>query len=230
MSWRLWREYNVLFHRGTPCTAPLNPTPPSPVPPPHLRYSISDVDGSISWWGRSWCYLTIPTDGGFGFISLDAGANFMCALDDTGAIGCWGQNNKYGQLNVPDAVANGGQMAVAVGRFHACALDTTGAIACWGSNTKGETVPPHFTEPQVSLSAGEEVHMYRWSAWARCTFVTLELHPPVASPHILPSPVQATTTRAPWARRAAWFCASCPPGRCAAAPAAPAPAVLPTAR
>lgn len=76
-------------------------------------------------------------------LSLTAGFNHACALLQSGAAVCWGDNsfNALGagtigaQLNaVP--VQGGHRFAqLAAGRYHTCGLDTGGAVWCWGSNS-----------------------------------------------------------------------------------------------
>ena len=109
---------------------------------------------SIQWWGQSWCYKSLPTGGGSGFVAMESGYNFLCALNGAGAVECWGQNDHFGQLDVPADVAAGNQVAVATGQFFACAVSSAGAVECWGLNEQGSTIPPAFTDPQVAICAG----------------------------------------------------------------------------
>ena len=86
--------------------------------------------------------------------AITAGGGFLfsshsCALHQTGAISCWGENSN-GQLgngqsgedsdsSVPVRV-NGitDATAITTGWEHSCALHQTGTVSCWGSNERGQ--------------------------------------------------------------------------------------------
>ncbi|MCA9684236.1 MAG: hypothetical protein KC457_18720, partial [Myxococcales bacterium] len=84
-------------------------------------------------------------------VDLASGDGFTCAVDKTGAVLCWGRNDK-GQLgdassdpsrpsagpiaDINDAVA------VAAGLEQACAVRQNGAVVCWGSNDAGQLGRP----------------------------------------------------------------------------------------
>lgn len=79
--------------------------------------------------------------------SLTAGANHTCALLQSGAVQCWG-DNANGQLgdqttvarNLPTAVNGlaGPAKALAAGSDHTCAILTDGRVQCWGDNARGQ--------------------------------------------------------------------------------------------
>ncbi len=88
-------------------------------------------------------------------IVLAAGGHETCAITSTGAIACWGANER-GQLGA-GAAANaagsslpvrvrripGGAEQVSVGGAHVCAVvralgDGPAVLACWGSNSDGQ--------------------------------------------------------------------------------------------
>lgn len=84
--------------------------------------------------------------GGLRFSTIALGDWHSCALDDSGAAYCWGQNSE-GQLGnnttagstTPVLVAGGHSfVAIAAGDFHTCAMDAAGAVFCWGDNRNGQ--------------------------------------------------------------------------------------------
>ena len=80
--------------------------------------------------------------------AITAGYNHACAVLDTGAMKCWG-DNYYGQLgdnttanrSTPTQVSGlaSGVTAIAAGSAHTCALLDTGAVKCWGYNAYGQS-------------------------------------------------------------------------------------------
>jgi alpha-tubulin suppressor-like RCC1 family protein len=82
-----------------------------------------------------------------GFVAIAAGRGHACALGNTGAIQCWG-DNQFGQLGngtndnsrTPVAVArlSGKVVAIAAGDFYTCVLSSAGAVQCWGENSHGQ--------------------------------------------------------------------------------------------
>jgi alpha-tubulin suppressor-like RCC1 family protein len=81
-----------------------------------------------------------------GVRSISTGAHHACAVLESGAIVCWGQNFT-GQLGdgslvdrgVPGPVAGlGAQASVVAGELHTCALSATGVVHCWGYNADGQ--------------------------------------------------------------------------------------------
>ena len=82
-----------------------------------------------------------------GVIAIAAGERHTCAVLNTGAVKCWG-NNDNGQLGddstlqslTPVSVPSlsSGVTAIAAGRYHACAVLNTGAVKCWGWNLYGQ--------------------------------------------------------------------------------------------
>jgi hypothetical protein len=95
--------------------------------------------------------------GGHKFTSITTGADFACALSETGAAYCWG-NNSAGRLGtggrvgacnelypdadcsaVPVAVSGGLSFAqISSGWAHTCAMDSAGRAYCWGDNAVGQ--------------------------------------------------------------------------------------------
>jgi alpha-tubulin suppressor-like RCC1 family protein len=69
--------------------------------------------------------------------ALALGSGFTCALDDAGAVGCWG-NGLGGQASPPPATFR----SIDAGGRHVCGITTDDEIACWGQDTSGESSPP----------------------------------------------------------------------------------------
>ena len=88
--------------------------------------------------------------------AIAAGSSHSCALLDSGAVKCWGDNDagELGQGNADDRGDNAGEMgdnlapialgagrtatAIAAGDVHSCALLDSGAVKCWGANDAGQ--------------------------------------------------------------------------------------------
>lgn len=77
-------------------------------------------------------------------IAIAAGSGFWCALQQTGSIWCWGQNNeglgdgRSHQATRPVRVRLAAPARqLAVGSGHGCALVADGSVWCWGDNTRG---------------------------------------------------------------------------------------------
>ncbi len=80
-----------------------------------------------------------------GVAAIGAGNAHSCAVTDTGAVKCWG-NNGGGRLgdgnsgvdassNIPvNVVGLSASATVDGGTFHTCALTDTGGVKCWGNN------------------------------------------------------------------------------------------------
>jgi alpha-tubulin suppressor-like RCC1 family protein len=91
-------------------------------------------------------YFPQQVSGGVQFDSVTAGYKHSCALSQSNAIWCWGDNTD-GQLgnggnassNVPVTVAGGLQFAsVSAGYSHTCGLLAGGEAYCWGRNNRGQ--------------------------------------------------------------------------------------------
>jgi alpha-tubulin suppressor-like RCC1 family protein len=86
-----------------------------------------------------------------GILDVDSGQSHVCAMQDSGAVYCWGFNY-YGQLGNNSTTRSADPVAVtnlsnawqlAVGKYHACTITTTNepgdpGIQCWGLNTDGQ--------------------------------------------------------------------------------------------
>jgi alpha-tubulin suppressor-like RCC1 family protein len=89
--------------------------------------------------------VPVAVGGGSTFTDLAVGDRHACALDEVGAVWCWGGNDA-GQLGdataeeqlAPVAVDSDVEFAsVFAGNVHTCALDGNGVAWCWGENTDG---------------------------------------------------------------------------------------------
>ena len=81
-------------------------------------------------------------------LSVSVGGEHACALDNLGAVYCWGANN-HGQLglgnntqtNLPIQVtlpASTQAVAISSGDAHTCAILDDASISCWGYNNNGQ--------------------------------------------------------------------------------------------
>ena len=83
--------------------------------------------------------------------SVSAGQFHNCAVMDTRAVRCWGQNG-HGQLGFDrntltkpwedsrwaNVVTGVSADAAVAGGFHSCALDDVGQVSCWGYDFTGQ--------------------------------------------------------------------------------------------
>ena len=102
--------------------------------------------------------VVLPTPNGVRQVS--AGGTHSCAVNELGAIRCWGQNNK-GQLgdnsvnprSLPADLAGAllGFANVATGGAHTCALTTGSGVKCWGDNISGQIGDATNTQRNVAV-------------------------------------------------------------------------------
>jgi alpha-tubulin suppressor-like RCC1 family protein len=106
-----------------------------------------------------------------GVVQIAGGDTHTCALLNTGAVHCWGDNTS-GQLGddifcspgcpLPSLVKGltANVSAIASGANHSCALLNTGVVKCWGSNEFGQlgngTHDDHETPVDVCEHHGED--------------------------------------------------------------------------
>ncbi len=75
-------------------------------------------------------YTTVTREGIMNYgVNYTVGRGFICALTNDGKVICDGDNNKFGQQNVPLLSLPVTQLAA--GDSHVCALDSKGVV-CWG--------------------------------------------------------------------------------------------------
>lgn len=136
------------------------------------------ADGSLFCWGDNAGYelglgedvseAPIPTrvDAPTRFLPvLDLAADHACAVDDTEALRCWGDNTSY-QLGLgegvdaaplPRPVSAEPHLSVATGDAFTCAIRRPGTLHCWGDNTDGQLGHDSFdvVESALPIRVGE---------------------------------------------------------------------------
>jgi alpha-tubulin suppressor-like RCC1 family protein len=118
------------------------------------------IDGEVVCWGDNRTSQTgiqrpslakpslpVVVPGVSRAISIAAGAEHSCAVQEDGQLLCWGDNH-YGQLGhgilephsfPPGPVPIAGKaVAVTAGRRHTCALLRDGTVQCWGEGFEGQ--------------------------------------------------------------------------------------------
>ena len=90
---------------------------------------------------------------------VSAGSVSTCAIDDTSALFCWGNNyagqlgdSSYRSAGAPKQVAGPGWVAISVGSTTACAIREGGELGCWGSNftSLGDGSTTRLTPTRIS--------------------------------------------------------------------------------
>jgi alpha-tubulin suppressor-like RCC1 family protein len=80
-------------------------------------------------------------------VDLAAGLDHTCALDDAGAVLCWGEGSSgrlgvgFDDVNLPVTVevpTEGIVVGIAAGGGTTCAFDDAGLVWCWGINNDGQ--------------------------------------------------------------------------------------------
>ncbi len=102
-----------------------------------VRLTGGGYESSIAWLSANVIPLTQrvghalanSTGTGAGFATLSAGENHTCRILDTGAVGCWGDDN-YHQSSPPP----GTFVSVSAGDRHTCGIRPTGTVECWGAS------------------------------------------------------------------------------------------------
>ena len=84
------------------------------------------------------------SDGG-SQLMVSAGGNHACAVRESGALICWGDNDA-GQSDYP----TGSWRSVSAGGSHTCAVRENGALVCWGANGSGRADAPEGSFRSVS--------------------------------------------------------------------------------
>ena len=124
-------------------------------------HTCAIADNGASCWGNNshgqlgdgtTVSRSVPTlvqglDGLGDIVGVAAGKVHTCAVTQSGAALCWGDNS-YGQLGdgtttaklIPTQVKGlaSGVAAITTGHTHTCALMLDGAVFCWGGNAHGQ--------------------------------------------------------------------------------------------
>lgn len=110
------------------------------------------------------------------FVSVTAGSDYTCALDDVGGVYCFGANAR-GQLGQGDRQAReapvrvplpGAARVVSNNFEHVCALLADASLYCWGQNFEGElgqndSPPPGDDDTAVDALSPVQVPGTDWS-------------------------------------------------------------------
>lgn len=124
------------------------------------RFTCARLDtGSVKCWGnndytqvRSDPFTSMPRSVPFSVSGISdaqhisVGADFACAIRTSGAVVCWGRNDR-GQLGDGTTSTNDSPqsvdgitdaVAIASGAAHTCALRESGDVYCWGDDQHGQ--------------------------------------------------------------------------------------------
>jgi cysteine-rich repeat protein len=124
-------------------------------------------------------------------LQLAVGADYNCALFETGKVRCWGShvygygNNENigdtpGEMPPPDLdLGNGTVVALAPGNGHNCVLFQDGTVRCWGLNTHGQLGLGHTNHigdnpgemPPPVVNVGGTVVQLSLGYWHSCALL-----------------------------------------------------------
>ena len=96
---------------------------------------------------------TIPDLGATPTVAVVAGREGSCAVDQNGAVRCWGRNGDE-QSALPADLGSVTQLSLGDG--HGCALHADGVVRCWGEDGDGQATPPEDLGPVLQLALGYE--------------------------------------------------------------------------
>jgi alpha-tubulin suppressor-like RCC1 family protein len=85
-------------------------------------------------------------------VAITEGNGHSLALKSDGTVAAWGNNNNYGQINIPPGLSN--VVAIAAGFYHSLALRNDGTVVAWGNNNNGQTIIPSGLSNIVAIAAG----------------------------------------------------------------------------
>jgi alpha-tubulin suppressor-like RCC1 family protein len=88
------------------------------------------------------------------FAEIAVGQGHVCAIDEDGALWCWGRNTNVqlgigpepGQTRAPVRVGSASDwIAIAANQHHSCGVRADGSLWCWGESAFFETAAPDNT-------------------------------------------------------------------------------------
>lgn len=155
-----------------------------------------DVDGHVWCWGLNRhgetgaqqlpdarcptvdrCGAPVRIEGNFVAIDLATALFRSCAVDESGALHCWGISPFWGRRAITEPLSHGGVVAglpplasVCLGEDHGCGVTTSGEVACWGSDDFGQLGQGRIANTwnaTVPLG-GEKVASVSCGGWHSC--------------------------------------------------------------
>jgi alpha-tubulin suppressor-like RCC1 family protein len=158
-------------------------------------FTCATVAGRLKCWGDNGSYQFgvdsvrqsgLPMDGvrlPSPVVQVTAGTQFVCALQQSGGVQCWGPgfdgqlgNGKTEGSLLPVQVSGltrgVKQLAGAIG--HTCALTEAGKVLCWGTNSDGQLGigdEPFATTPTAPVGLEEGVVAIYTSDWNTCALL-----------------------------------------------------------
>ena len=115
---------------------------------------------------------TQPAARASAFVQVAVGENHSCALQGSGRVQCWGENED-GQVDVPEGISF---QQVTAGHRFSCGIRADGGITCWGQNDHQQTEAPEgqFTAidagwDHVCALSDTDVTCWGWNANERAT-------------------------------------------------------------
>jgi alpha-tubulin suppressor-like RCC1 family protein len=105
-------------------------------------------DGTIDAWNS---VLEGGAPSFTGIKAIAAGYQLGVALKNDGTVSAWGNNNDFGQANVPGGLSN--VVAISSNLSHSLALKSDGTVVAWGRNDYGQSLVPPDLRDVISIKA-----------------------------------------------------------------------------
>ncbi|HET9603440.1 MAG TPA: hypothetical protein VFO96_04070 [Gemmatimonadales bacterium] len=104
------------------------------------------------------------------FVTIGSGLDRTCALDQHGAVSCWGLNpNTRHVTETPEILDDTHAVAlVAAGGLHACALDLDKAAWCWGIDALGAGGAILESATPVAVTGGHRFRAIASGRYSSC--------------------------------------------------------------